>query len=124
MQVSEKYYDEIFHFKGLWDLPSCCGLKVLRGEKTVVIVTELYQDNPGISVASAGKSLAEQICLKKGLDINKIVYLECNPATGSKLSFYSEEIFQVEFSGGAEPAYRQLSADEVRQLCGFPEGLE
>ena len=123
MQVSEKYYDEIFHFKGLWELPSCCGLKVLRGEKTVVIVTELYQDNPGTSVAAAGKSLAEQICLEKGLDPNRIIYLECNPATGSKLSFYNEEIFQVDFSSGMEPAYRLLSADEIRQLCGFPEGL-
>jgi len=121
MQVNEKYYDEIFHFKGLWDLPSCCGLKVLSEEKTVVIVTELYQDNTGTSVTAAGKSLAEQICLEKGLDLNKIIYLECNPATGSKLSFYNEEVFQVDFSSGAEPAYRQLSADEVRQLCGSQE---
>jgi hypothetical protein len=89
-----------------------------------VIVTELYQDNPGTSVTAAGKSLAEQICLEKGIDINQIIYLECNPDTGSKLSFYSEEVFQVDFSGKAEPVYRQLSAAEIGELCNFPEGLE
>ena len=62
MQVPETYYDELFHFKGQWDMPSCCGLRILRRVKTVVIATELYQDNPGTSVAAAGKSLAEQIC--------------------------------------------------------------
>jgi hypothetical protein len=63
MKVSEKYYDEIFHFKGQWDAPSLCGLKILnRNGKTCVIVTELYQDNPGTSVTYGGKSLACQIC--------------------------------------------------------------
>jgi hypothetical protein len=107
MKVPETYYDEIFHFKGQWDMPSCCGLKIIRRpDKIVVIVTELYQDNPGTSVTAAGKDLAEQICRAKGLRLDGIRYIECSPDTNSKLSFYDEEFFEVDFSG-AEPVYRQ-----------------
>ena len=116
MRVQEKYYDEIFDFKGQWDMPSRCGLKILKANKPVVIVTELYQDNPGTSVTAAGKSLAEQICRDKGLDIDKIVYLHCNPGTNSKLSFYDEEFFEVTFSDNSEPSYRQLTAGEINKL--------
>ena len=117
MKVSEKYYDEIFNFKGQWDMPSSCGLKIRTvGGKTYVIVTELYQDNPGTSVTYAGQSLAEQICQYKGLDLSDIVYLECNPDTNSKLSFYDEELFEVTFLPNGELQYHQLSAEEVKQL--------
>jgi len=123
MRVPEKYYDEIFDFKGQWDVPSRCGLKIIRGEKTSVIVTELYQDNPGTSVTNAGKNLAEQICREKKLDLNKIVYIECNPDTNSKLSFYDEEFFEVNFTDKTKPAYRQLSAQEIKNI-GAPVELE
>ena len=116
MQVPEKYYDEIFDFKGQWDMPSRCGLKLIKKEKTTVIVTELYQDNPGTSVTAAGKSLAEQICRSKGLNLNEIMYLECNPNTGSKLSFYDEEFFEVNFIKSPEPVYRRLTSSEITKL--------
>jgi hypothetical protein len=117
MNVPDTYYDEIFHFKGQWDLPSACGLKIIeKPGKTFVIVTELYQDNPGTSVTYAAQSLADQICAAKGFDIASIIYLECNPDTHSKLSFYDEEYFEVSFSTAAAPAYRQLAAEEVRAL--------
>jgi hypothetical protein len=117
MKVSEKYYDEVFDFKGQWDMPSKCGLKIIeKPHKTVVVVTELYQDNPGASVTSAGLSLAEQICTAKGLNLADISYLECNPDTSSKLSFYDEEYFEVTFHATAPPAYRLLTKDEVKEL--------
>jgi len=119
VRVPEKYYDEVFDFKGQWDMPSRCGLKIVRKEKNIVIVTELYQDNPGTSITAAGKSLAEQVCRSKGLNLNEIMYLECSPNTGSKLSFYDEEFFEVDFSG--EPAYRRLAANEVINLISTAE---
>jgi hypothetical protein len=118
VKVSDTYYDEIFRFKGQWDVPSACGLKIIQKGKTYVIVTELYQDNPGTSVTAAAQSLADQICQAKGLDSAHIVYLECNPDTHSKLSFYDEEYFEVTFSVNAAPVYRQLAAEEVRALFG------
>ena len=122
MRVPEKYYDEIFSFKGQWDLPSSCGLKIIHKVKTIVIVTELYQDNPGTSVTAAGKKLAEQICESKGLHLDKIIYLECKPDTSSKLSFYDEEFFEVTWIDGSKPSYRQLSVCELKEL--LPDGLQ
>jgi hypothetical protein len=119
MKVSEKYYDEIFNFRGQWDMPSCCGLRILRKQgRTFVIVTELYQENPGTSVTSAGRSLADQICEAKDLNLEEIAYLECNPDTNSNLSFYDEEFFEVNVSETPEPSYRQLSPGEAKELFG------
>jgi hypothetical protein len=73
-----------------------------------VIVTELYQDNPGTSVTYAGRALLEQICKAKGLVLKNVTYIECNPNTNSKLSFYDEEYFEVEFNDDV-PQYRQLT---------------
>jgi hypothetical protein len=122
MKVPENYYDEIFEFKGQWDMPSRCGLKILskcldRKENTVlVIATELYQDNPGTTVAAAGKSLFLQICDAKNLKPGEVAYLQCNPNTNSKLSFYEEEYFEVQFPDGAPPVFRRLGEEEAGEL--------
>lgn len=119
MKVSEKYYDELFPFKGQWDLESLCGLKVRNVDgKSYVIVTELYQENPGTSVTYAGESLKRQVCEAKGLDPEKVVYLECNPDTNSKLSFYDEEYFEVDFAADPQHRYRRLSPEEVKHIIG------
>lgn len=117
MKVSQEYYDEIFLFKGQWDMPSSCGLKIreIDGRK-YIIVTELYQDNPGTSVTYAGKSLAEQICQAKGLSLQECVYIECTPDTNSKLSFYDEEYYSVDFEADMQHKYHQLSTDEVKHI--------
>lgn len=117
MKVSKEYYDEIFPFKGEWDMESSCGLKIRDVDgKKYVIVTELYQDNPGTSVTYAGRKLADQICEAKNLKLEDIVYLECNPNTNSKLSFYDEEYFQVDFNADRQNMYRLLPADEVAAI--------
>ncbi len=123
MRVPERYYDEIFDFVGQWEMPSKCGLKIIRkGDKTVVVVTELYQDNPGTSITAAAGTLARQVCDREGMVMSEIIYLECNPDTDSKLSFYDEEYFQVTFTKEGSklvcPQYRQLSPVEVRELLG------
>jgi len=119
MKVSDKYYDEIFDFLGQWDMPSKCGLKIItKGNKKIIVVTELYQDNPGTSVTYNGASLAWQICRAKGIKPEDMIYIECNPDTNSKLSFYDEEFFEVsfEFQGDkfTNPTYKALTSDEIR----------
>ncbi|MDR2118495.1 MAG: hypothetical protein LBP25_03035 [Tannerellaceae bacterium] len=122
MQLPEHYYDEIFPFSGAWGMPSRCGLKIIRkAGKSYVIVTELYQDNPGDSVTSAGRLLAEQICRAKGLHPEDVVYLECNPGMNSKLSFYDEEYYEVNFSNPRQATYRLLSQEEADELFDRPE---
>ncbi|MDR3261594.1 MAG: hypothetical protein LBT78_07130 [Tannerella sp.] len=121
MRVPENYYDEIFDFSGQWEVASKCGLKILiKNEKKILVVTELYQDNPGTSITSAGYLLAGQICERKGLDLNAIRYIECNPDTNSKLSFYDEACFEVTFPQASgktgRPQYKPLTAEEVQAL--------
>lgn len=117
MKVSPEYYDELFDFKGQWDMPSVCGLKIRRtGNKTYIIVTELYQDNPGTSVTYAGESLARQICERKGLSLSDCTYIECTPDTNSKLSFYDEEYFAVDFGADIKSRYHQLSPEEIKSI--------
>lgn len=121
MKVPDKYFDEVFDFKGQWDVPSKCGLKTLVNKgNTYIIVTELYQDNPGTSVTSTGYALFKQICERKGFTDTGVVYLECNPDTNSKLSFYDEAFYEVTFpetsGSNGRPAYRQLSANEVNTI--------
>jgi len=124
MKVNDKYYDEIFDFSGQWDLPSKCGLKIgSHGGRPVVLVTELYQDNPGTSITYAAGSLIRQICDAKNLDCGNMIYIECNPDTSSKLSFYDEECFQVNFDIEAgmpvNLRYRQLSSEELSEYISF-----
>lgn len=117
MKVPERYYDEIFNFAGQWDMPSCCGLKIIHKQDiNYIIVTELYQDNPGTSVTYAAESLYKQICEAKHLTNGKNIYIECNPDTNSKLSFYDEEYFEVTFEEGQEPKYRQLEKSEIQNI--------
>lgn len=117
MKVPKEYYDEIFPFNDQWGLPSACGLKIRRhGEKTYVIVTELYQENPGNSITYAGQTLAEQICQAKGLKMEDMVYIECAPDTNSKLSFYDEEYYAVDFNADLQHKYHQLDPKEVKEI--------
>jgi len=117
MKVPPKYYDEIFEFKGQWDTISKCGLKIIKKEdKTYVIVTELYQENPGTSITYAGKSLAMQICEIKELTLQEIIYLECTPDTNSVLSFYNEEYYEVTFNDTKQADYRKLEKEEIKEL--------
>jgi len=117
MKVPDKYYDEIFEFAGQWDQPSACGLRIIdKDGQKIVVVTELYQDNPGTSVTSAGKNLAMQICERKGLSLPEIMYLECTPDTNSVLSFYDEQYFEVTFNDTPQATYRKLSKEEIEQL--------
>jgi len=98
MKTSFKRIDEIFNFKGSWGVHSKCGLKIVKkDDKYIVMVSELYQDNPGTSITQAACLLAEQICKTYNLPKKDLVYIEHNPAMNSKLSFYDEEFYQVKF---------------------------
>ena len=117
MKVPENYYNEIFTFAGQWEQSSACGLMIVnKDDKKMVIVTELYQDNPGTSVTAAGYSLAKQICERKNLSLSEIIYIECTPNTNSVLSFYDEQYFEVTFNETQQANYRKLSKEEIQNL--------
>lgn len=112
---------EIFDFKGLWDVHSKCGLRIMqKDDKYIIIVSELYQDNPGTSITQATCSLAKQVCEAYSLPKEEIVYIEHNPDMNSKLSFYDEEFYLVTFSlnndNFSNPQWRQLTTAEIKDF--------
>lgn len=119
MNVSDKFCSVTYHFKGLWGVESKCGLRLFEyNGGHVVVVSELYRENPGTSITQAACILVKQICDEFSLNPEKLVYIEHNPDMNSKLSFYDEEFFEVAFDyvngDFLQPKYRQLSPDEVK----------
>jgi len=115
---------EVFEFKGLWELPSTCGLRIFdHGEKQVVVVTELYKENPGTSIAQVSASLAMQICHVYGLNYRKLIYIEHNPDMHSKLSFYDEELYHVHFDiddfGLKNPVWERIGAEQFLKIVEY-----
>jgi hypothetical protein len=121
MKLRETVNIEYFSFSGLWDIPSACGLKIYRGEQhTVTVVSELYRENPGTTITDVPVQLATQICEKYSIDNNSLIYIEHNPETITKLSFYEEEFFRVHFKVTdnklSNPEYDKISKSDLDSL--------
>jgi hypothetical protein len=119
MKASLDNIDTIFEFTGSWGLASKCGLKRFAfNGKDVVLVSELYLDNPGTSITQVTTSLANQVCEKFNIDPNNLIYIEHSPEMNSKLSFYNEEFYKVNFeiidSKFTNPSWQMLSMDEKK----------
>ncbi len=120
-KLNSKYIDEIYHFKGLWDSPSLCGLKIIRKEdKTYVIATELYDKNPGTSIINFCTQLATCFCKEKDIEPNQLVFIQHTPDTGSRLSFNDESFSKLNIEWNGEifinPKWQDISYEEVEKF--------
>jgi len=121
MQTQDNYIDQHFHFKGKWDVPSLCGLKVVeKPDRSIVIATNLYKVNPGTSISRWSAQLATTICKELNIDHNKLVFIERNPDRKSNLEFYEETFDIVEFRWEKDhfidPVWKRISKAEVDEL--------
>lgn len=128
MKIELDYVDSTMDFKGLWDAPSICGLKIARFENHhVVVVTELWDKNPGTSVTNFCPQLAQLICRENSLDPQKLVFIEHTPQTGSHLEIYKETFHLVRFNHGPEgfsdPDWYPLDTKDVDVLLADPSAL-
>lgn len=117
----EAVFEGNYDFSGLWNMPSRCGLKIIKTVlNTVIIVSELYKENPGTTITDAPAQLAGQICKHFSIDYESMIYIEHNPKTNTKLSFYEEEYFRVFFAVNdgllENPEYKKISVDELSGL--------
>jgi len=120
MKISLDYIDSTFEFKGEWDIESKCGIKIVNGrDKTVVVVTEL-PDNPGTQITTFSAELAEQITKTHNITPEKLVYIEHSPDMQSKLSFYSESFylvnFEIENGKFSSPQWEKYTKEQVDHL--------
>jgi len=119
METSFSRIDSFFEFMGSWGIPSKCGIKHFSfNGKDYIIVTELYKDNPGTSITQVTTSLAMQICEKFNIAPENLIYIEHCPDMNSKLSFYNEEFYMVNFElqGGKfiNPSWQMLTIEEKK----------
>ena len=119
--MKSNYQDQVYNYKGLWDIPSMCGLKIVKkSNKTIVIATELYENNPGTSVADWNTKLAKELCTKYEIDPKSIVFIEHTPDKETKLKFNLESFFQVKFDFENDqfvnPNWKQITKEEVDKL--------
>ena len=121
MEINDIYIDKIYDYSGLWDVPSKCGLKIIKKEnKSIVIATELYDINPGTSVTEWTAPLATKISKDNSIPFNELVFIEHTRDIGSKLSFNSETFFHVSFEIDEDklikPKWNQLSKEDVDSM--------
>lgn len=118
MTADSKYIDQIYHFKGAWDVPSFCGLKIIvQKDNTIVIVTELNDSNPGSSVTSRIDKLATEIIAKYGIEHEKLIFIEHSPDRNSNLEFLKEtfDIVNFEWDGVRfiNPSWKRIAKEEA-----------
>ena len=100
------YMDRTYDFKGQWDAPSRCGLKIVTGKDgSIVIVTELFEENPGTSVTGFIARLATQVVKEFGLDPARSVWADCRKDAevlgGMEEALYSRALAVVLGEAGA-----------------------
>ena len=117
-----RYMDRYFEYKGHWDSPSKCGLKIVRRKdgKTLAIATEIYRQNPGTPVTEWVAPLASQIIEEFGLNPENFIFVEHTPDLKSKLTFYGETFDLVSFDRDGNnfnnPKWKRLSREEIDLL--------
>ena len=124
--INSDYFNEVYDFLGQWDVPSCCGLKIVKNDThTVVIATELYAENPGTSVTNFCAALATVICNDYNIVHEKMIFIVHTPDTKSKLSFMNENFFCVDFlwdgNKFTDPKWAQIAKAKVDELIGIPQ---
>ncbi len=120
-ELSSPYVDDFYDFKGLWEVPSRCGLKIVkRADKDVVIATELYTENPGTSVTEFCHRLATIIVNDKALEPSRLMFIVRTPDNKSKMTFWNEFFAWAKMEWDGEkfnkPVWQKLSKDEVDAL--------
>ena len=92
----------------------------LKNEKTIVIITELYDSNPGSSVTSWIDKLATGLIREFEIEPEKLILIEHNPDCKSSLEFFKETFDIVSFEWDGEklinPSWKRITKAEVDNL--------
>ncbi len=115
----DRYMERHYDFKGQWDSPSRCGLKIIHRKdgKMLAIVTEIYRQNPGTAVTEWVAPLATRIMKEFKATPDHFIFVEHTPDLRSKLTFYGEtfDLVQFAFNGNEliSPKWTRLTREEV-----------
>jgi hypothetical protein len=118
----DHYMDRYFDFKGQWDCPSRCGLKIVKrmDGKTLAIATEIYRQNPGTPVTEWVAPLATQVMNELKETPENFIFVEHTPDLKSKLTFYEESFDLLNFGWDTDkfinPQWTRLTAEKVNEM--------
>lgn len=120
-ELNTVYVDLFYDFKGTWDVPSRCGLKIVKkASEDVVIATELYLENPGTSVTEYCHKLATLVVKDYGLEPARCCFIVRTPENNSKLSFLNEFFSRAHMTWDGEkfekPRWEPLTKEQVDVL--------
>lgn len=120
-ELNTTYVELFYDFKGTWDVPSRCGLKIVKkADQDIVIATELYLENPGTSVTEFCNRLATLILKDYDMDVSRFCFIVRTPENNSKLSFLNEFFSKAHMEWDGEkfgkPRWEPLSKDAVDAL--------
>lgn len=119
MEAARKYVDEIFHFSGKWEMPSLCGLQIRREPgRTLVVLTEMYEENPGNSVTGMVEQVATEVVEKFDISPTSAEFIVHNPQRSNKYEFFAETFYRAEMKWDGEK-YKDV---EWEKLEGLPIG--
>ncbi len=125
----QKIIDTIHHYKGYFECPSICRIRVYHeeGQPSVVIATEI-EGNEGTSVTNIAEHLATHWARDAATgDVGEIVWIEHYPERrndrGNRV--FEETFSLVTFRRGKRgeytcPEWRYISRAEVEAITGAP----
>jgi hypothetical protein len=113
MEQHRNFVEEIYHFTGQWEMPSLCGLMIQRKELGgLVLLTELYEDNPGSSVTGMIEPLATRIVKQFGLQPDITEFIVHNPERSSRYEFFAETFYKAHMKWDGE-RYGELKWEKL-----------
>lgn len=117
MEEKRKYVDEIYHFKGKWEMPSLCGLMIRRNDSgSTVILTELYEENPGSSVTGMIEILAGEIVKNYTITPETAVFIVRNPERSSRYEFFAETTYRAKMNWDGEK-FKGLEWEKLGEIA-------
>jgi hypothetical protein len=121
MDKKQKYIDDIFHYTGKWEMPSHCGIMIRRKESVVpVILTELYETNPGSSVTDWIEILAGEIVKKYAIPPETAIFIVRNPERSTHHTFFAETFYRarMNWDGGkfTDLEWVKIKEDDVKWM--------
>lgn len=121
MIPAHDFIDTIYKFKGKWDIPSHCGLKIIqKNGNHIVVATDLHEDNPGTAVTEFCAELADIICKEFSIKHDSLIFIEHTPELKSKLSHNSETFDIVSFNWNGDkftnPDWKRITREDFLMM--------
>lgn len=95
-----------------------CGLRIRReADRTLVILTEMYEENPGNSVTGMVEQVATGVVKTYDIPIGTAEFIVHNPQRGNKYEFFAETFYRANMIWDGE----KYSDVEWEKLEGLPD---